>query len=263
MQQPVTQPAHRQRRNAFSLNELLVAVGIIAVLLAILLPALARARRTARATACLTNLQQWGSSFQMYLNGNRGRCFGDRQTLTDSAWYEALQPYNGNVHDTLLCPDATEPGNLIGSASKAWGPVQAYDSLAPAWKSRGEFVGSYGFNAWLYQVPSSPNASKYISLPAARADAVPVLADCIQEWAAPEDTDTVPTDLQNPIPFYSGAGPRPAGPTGFMAYYCIDRHDRAVNAVFADGHAARVPLAELWGLRWNATFTAKNVTLPP
>src|SRR4051812_34337833 len=120
MRHPGTRSSPARRRNAFSLMELLVAVGIIAVLLAILLATLARARRTARSAACLANLQQWGSSFQMYLNGNRGRCFGDRQTLTDPAWYEVLQPYNGDIHQTLLCPDAIEPGNVIGSASKAW-----------------------------------------------------------------------------------------------------------------------------------------------
>jgi prepilin-type processing-associated H-X9-DG protein len=247
--------------------ELLVAIGIIAILMAILLPVLGRARRMARATACAANLQQWASSFQMYLNGNGGKSFADRQTLTGQTWYEALQPYNGNVHDTLLCPDATDPGNVIGSASKAWGPVHTYDTPAPEWRPRGEFVGSYGFNRWLFRLPSeaqsAPTAPKYIGLPAPHADAIPVLADCIAETATPDDTDTVPTDLQSPIPFYSGTGPKPTGPSGFMAYYCIDRHDRAVNVAFLDGHAARVPLAGLWGLRWNAGFTPRDVTIPP
>jgi prepilin-type processing-associated H-X9-DG protein len=48
-----------------------------------------------------------------------------------------------------------------------------------------------------------------------------------------------------------------------MAYFCIDRHRRAVNVVFLDGHATRVPLHDLWKLQWNRTFTARDVVIPP
>lgn len=253
----------------FSLVELLIVIGIIAVLMGILLPALAGARKMARSTACLANLQQWGDSFHMYLNANAGHSFVERQELTGLAWYEVLQPYNGDVHRTLLCPDATEPGNLMGSASLAWGPEVAYDVAAPLWKSRGVFVGSYGFNTWLCPAPpakrgaaDSPYARSAVDLPTRQPADVPVLADCIQSWAAPQDTDDVPRDLQHPIPFYSGSGPKPWGPGGMLSYYCLDRHARAVNVVFVDGHATRVPLAELWRLRWNNDFTPRDVIVP-
>jgi prepilin-type processing-associated H-X9-DG protein len=36
----------------------------------------------------------------------------------------------------------------------------------------------------------------------------------------------------------------------------------AVNFVFLDGHAARVPLAELWKLKWNDRFPAQDVAVP-
>ncbi|MDW8050930.1 MAG: prepilin-type N-terminal cleavage/methylation domain-containing protein [Armatimonadota bacterium] len=54
------------RRSGFTLVELLVVVGIVAVLVALIFPVFARARAKARQTACISNLRQIGMSIEMY-----------------------------------------------------------------------------------------------------------------------------------------------------------------------------------------------------
>jgi prepilin-type N-terminal cleavage/methylation domain-containing protein/prepilin-type processing-associated H-X9-DG protein len=58
---------------AFTLVELLVVIGIIAVLISILLPSLNKAKESAKRTQCLANLRQIGAFLNMYANSYKQR----------------------------------------------------------------------------------------------------------------------------------------------------------------------------------------------
>src|SRR5512138_1264087 len=66
----------RTRRHgapAFTLVELLVVIGIIAVLISILLPAMTRARDQSMRVKCMANLKTLTNAWMMYANDNKGK----------------------------------------------------------------------------------------------------------------------------------------------------------------------------------------------
>ena len=60
------------RKNAFSIPEMLAVIAIIVIIISILLPSLAGSKRIARHAICKSNLHQWGLIFAMYTQDNDG-----------------------------------------------------------------------------------------------------------------------------------------------------------------------------------------------
>lgn len=92
---------HRSVRAGFTLIELMVVIGIIAILASMLLPALARAKAKANQIKCLSNLRQLGLSATLYA-GDFNEEFPARRTPTN-AWPHKLKPYYSDWQ-IITCP---------------------------------------------------------------------------------------------------------------------------------------------------------------
>lgn len=157
----------RHARRAFSLVELLVVIGILAVLIALLLPTLHNSRRSALDIQCASNIRQLCVGLLSYANDWKGKFppnkgFNDTSPPRWNNWmdderagglirsgrfYDPGPGYRGRVGGVWVCPEDDDAGRSY--AMNIWA------------SSASNYVGSpkYGY---CFRGPSVPHASKTI-----------------------------------------------------------------------------------------------------
>lgn len=98
----------RAGRRGFTLVELLVVIGIIALLISILLPTLSSARKASKALVCLSNQRQIGQGLLFYTNAYNGYLPGSNLTSTVGLFADA-SVNNNNVPVRLGAFDWVTP----------------------------------------------------------------------------------------------------------------------------------------------------------
>ena len=234
-------PLRPSRSTGFTLVEVLVVIGIIALLVAILLPALSKARSAALSIKCLSNLGQLGLATAQYTNDTKGLMPYPTTTLGDPAlWYVALDPYLQRLINI-------NPGTGVAS-DRSYTPVKQ----CPIYLSFGTPAISGGQDTILgyartYKMNSMLRVNNATNLPDGLASGAYTYSQCkvtrvpnsqnfvyLGDGASLDSTGPVPSQYESGQFSMEVNDPTQANPSL--------RHSGGANILFVDGHAAHVVL---------------------
>ena len=212
---------------AFTLVELLVAIGVIAILAALILPVFGSARATTRAVTCLNNLQQWGNATHLYTLDNDG-----------------FLPPDGWPNPRLVPKISQETNSWYVLLPKTIG---APSYFAMPWRSNSTI--DLGHSIWI--CPSNPRRSTGTNL----------FHYCRNELIDGTGADEHRVRLEDfprpaSIVHLFDSMDKPA--IGTWSYVHTNLHNRGAQFVFLDGHAARFNNIEYWNFK-----THKGITNNP
>mgnify|MGYP005855348965 CR=1 FL=1 len=240
------------KRSAFTLVELLVVIGIIALLIAILLPALQSARAHALRISCAANMRSIGQAAMAYAQDHNNLIPRDytpgwhgNPTKPSPLAPEVLSPYVSGPKWPL--PLSADPGDATRDPLLAavFINIKVYncpafpDSAQPAFSAKNHVTGQsvtidqqtfdYVFNAYDFErwrtkrLHGGTGLTKLNKIPS--ASAVVYMIDASVD--RPLNNFTY-HDISKPDQLWNGSEPR---------MLTDDRHRGRVNMCFFDGHA--------------------------
>jgi prepilin-type N-terminal cleavage/methylation domain-containing protein len=269
---------HRQITRAFTLVELLVVIGIIAILIGILLPTLSRVRQQANTVVCSSNLRQISMAMLMYEQDNKGRLLV--AWTKAPIWHYQLKPYfgklprntsaaNTEVRDQILkCPAAWEKPTPDSDNKATPSPFQAFFTSYSGGSdpdSGFKVESAYGLNRYLTDASwkgidptwnagffaysaANPNTANtnFWKLQKSTKGQIPMFFDCRDRESFVD---------KNTEGYYYPPNPNSNNSNKGMSLIATKRHGRVVNVAFTDLSVKTAPMPELWSYRWRPDWT--------
>jgi prepilin-type N-terminal cleavage/methylation domain-containing protein/prepilin-type processing-associated H-X9-DG protein len=221
------------RAAGFTLVELLVVIGVLAVLIGLLLPALSKARQAGLRTQCLSNMRSLAIAQVIYAAENRGLLIaaGDGSYAPQGSWIGALEPYAGKKL-VRRCPADASPYF-----------DQPYTAFSPAVYR----LSSYGINDYV-----SPSHAPLGTTAPVRITQVPRASRVIQFVELAETGSYTTADHVHVEDFYFNLAPSTA--LGRMCLQMpVGRHgglrnawDGLLNYSFLDGHVESLAARDVY-----------------